>query len=375
MDDEIREMVSYLEANPDRLLFFDRFRGSRLAYIPHYFPESPQLHQLAFKVLYEIGKLSIPAAVALAMHTYLVCSIASYPLKRSFILNRKRQWLIQEMAKKQWLIATMGGVRTFKSDKNIGLRAQQTRTGYIINGRAEFMSLADVADVALLSAMTDQGNHAIFLVSLKNNPNFVLEKTSFHELMSYSGTMSVRIDGLTVHDKDTFVVENKSRVDDFFAFQRAWFQSLISAPYLGAASMALNTVAEIGASKTTRSGVTLDNIDGLHVSLGKLVMEHKSSLLLCERTGKFLADYCEDKDRCRLYEIFEASALAKYFGTHVAEKCVASLKSIIGTEAFRNPRLENITHLIQYGIVHPASDFDLERYFGRKFIGKPYPLF
>ena len=50
MDDEIREIKSYLETAPDRPLFFDRFRRSRLAYIPHHFPESPQLHKLAFNV-------------------------------------------------------------------------------------------------------------------------------------------------------------------------------------------------------------------------------------------------------------------------------------------------------------------------------------
>lgn len=368
---EINRLVSLLEEGRDRIEFFDAFRKSRLSCIPYHVQGVKEQHELAFKLLYEVGSISVSAGVALAMHLYLLGSIGSFPFEKESVSASVRDWFLEQVVKEQWIVAITGSVRTHNSPDDGGIHAEKTSEGYLINGHAGFMSLYDIADIAVLIASTSEGASAIFLIPLKDNAAVTGESSPFGELMRFSGTRRVKFESMHVESQNAFVLGENSEVNDVFLYQRGWFQSLVPAIYLGAAHSALQNAIDISRKKRTKSGVLLENLDGFQAAMGSLVMKHNAALAICSNTTNLLEDYGKSVTNIELDAFFEASALAKYFGTHYAEDCVLELRRLIGTAALTNPGIRETMNLILHGILHPISDFDAERYFGKKFIGKP----
>ncbi|MFK7849234.1 MAG: hypothetical protein AB8G77_28355, partial [Rhodothermales bacterium] len=215
---ELDELVLFLENGGDRIEFFNMFRNSKLSCIPYYFQGAGEQHDLTFKLLYELGGVSIPAAVALAMHLYLLGSIGSYPFENDGVSASARSWFLEQAVKEQWIVAITGSVRTHKSSDDGGIRADKTTDGYVVNGYAGFMSLYDVADIAVFIAPVSDDLSAIFLVPLKDNDAITGESSPFGELMSFSGTKRIKFENLFVASQNVFVLEENSEVSDVFLY-------------------------------------------------------------------------------------------------------------------------------------------------------------
>jgi alkylation response protein AidB-like acyl-CoA dehydrogenase len=355
------------QADQTSIAYFERLRAPGSIHIACRIGDRQKLFRASFETLFDVAKDSLPIAVGLTMHMYVLSAIASYPLSRFNPAYHARKHLLARIADEKVIVANTGGARTHQDDRS--LVACPVDGGYRLTGSGGLMSLGHVADWILVEARLDGENTGLCIVDLKDGSGVSLGPPVFGDTMRDTGTCEVVFDGCFVPDSRVFRNGEGGRRDAVDAFQRAWFQALVSAAYLGAAEQALHEGARIAEAVITKTGAPLPELDGFRVEMGQLYMRLRIARSLCHSAGHAIAAFVPD-DPERLRELREAAALAKYASTHAAEECVFALRRYLGTRALRSRYISRVMKEVVYGKLHPMSDFDMERYFADAFLRK-----
>lgn len=366
--EKAKTLLSVAKTETDYLDFYRYFKDTSLPYIPCQEKRIRPMHLKCFEVLEELGQVSIPVAVALSMHYYVLATIASYPLAKTSKSFWKRELLLNRLKKEKALIANTGSVRTYDDlSTNAKIRASRVTDGYLVQGKAPFMSLSGIADYLVFTASLAQGKQAIFFAPFTAD-QIVLGEDIFGDVMQGSFTKSIRFNDLEVPHASVIGLEEESQntsENASLVYQRSWFQSLAAAPYLGGAYAVIQQVKAFGIEKI-KNGNTLADSEHFQKTVGGLIMKYKGAKQLSLQSGETLAGFRKTDRTASLKELFEASVLAKYYGTQFAEEIVTHSRQIIGTSFLQAGSFgAEVSQQILFGTAQPMTNPDIIAYFTR----------
>lgn len=356
------------ERTKDYQGFYSYLKSTRIPYIPCHERKVGAMYRECFELLHGLGRISIPVSVALSMHYYMVAALAAYPLSKKSTSFWKREMLLAKIRKERLLIANTGSVRTFKDKAgNTGIQVRRDKDGYIIQGKAPFMSLAGVADYVVFSAQLPSSESMVFLVPL-NSDQIEFEHTAFGDSMQGSFTKAVKFKNLRVTHANVLSLPDTQATDcEILVYQRTWFQALIPAPYLGATSEVLSCAKTFGGKKV-KNGRPLAESESFRERMGELLLKYRAAQQLCEQAGVAL-DTFRKGDRTSLENAFESSVLAKHFSTHFSEEIVAQVRYLMGSQFLFPGTLTNKVYKeIVFGALQPMSNTDIRDYFAGTFM-------
>ncbi|MEK6152416.1 acyl-CoA dehydrogenase family protein [Flavobacteriaceae bacterium 3-367] len=366
--EKVYQSLRTVERTKDYKDFYSYLKSTRIPFIPCDERKAGTMYRECFKVLHGMGQISIPVAVALSMHYYMLAALAAYPLSKKSTSYWKREMLLAKIKKERLLIANTGSVRTFKDTaENSGILARKEKGYYTIQGKAPFMSLAGVADYVVFAAELPSGEKAVFFVPLDND-QIEFEHTAFGDSMQGSFTKAVKFKNLRVgHANVLSLPDSQASNCEILVYQRAWFQALIPAPYLGATSEVLSC-AKAFAKKKIKNGKSLAASENFQGRVGELLIKYRAAQQLCEHTGAAMDDF-KRGDRISLKKLFESSVLSKHFSTHFAEEIVTQVRYLMGSQFLLPGTLTNKVYKeIVFGALQPMSDTDIKDYFARAFM-------
>lgn len=348
--------------------FYTYFKSTSLPYIPCEEKKTLSMHQQCFEVLEEIGQVSIPVAVALSMHYYILATIASYPLAKTSTSFWKRELLLNKLKKEKALIANTGSVRTYNDATTAAkISASKVINGYRVHGKAPFMSLSGIADYQVFTAGLAQGKKAIFFAP-SNTDQITFGEDVFGDTMLGSFTKSVTFNDLEVAHNFVIALEEdtpSNQENASLVYQRAWFQSLGAAPYLGGAYAVIEHLKAFGAQKH-KNGNPLANSEYFQKTVGSLIMKYKGAKQLAIQSGTTLANFRKADRVAFLKELFEASVLAKYYGTQFAEEIITQSRQIMGTSFLKAGSFgAKVSRQITFGAAQPMTNPDIIDYFAK----------
>ncbi|MEM8999278.1 MAG: acyl-CoA dehydrogenase family protein [Bacteroidota bacterium] len=346
--------------------FYTFLRTTQLPFIPCNGKDTENIHESCFKILLGFGEISIPVAIALSMHYYILASIANYPLPKTSKTFWKREILLNKIRKERALIANTGSVRSHRTlGQNSGIWAKKEQGGYLINGQAPFMSLSGIADYLVFTATLNTYKKAVFFAPYSDT-EITFEKEVFKDAMLGSFTKSVRFTNLWVDNALAIDLEETIEThkhSELLVYQRAWFQTLASAPYLGGAQRMISHLKEFGRKKI-KNGKKLSESERFEGNLGKLILKYRTALQLCKQSGIAISNF-KKADKASLKNILESSLLSKFYSTQFAEEIVSETRLILGTHFFTDPLLDNLGKQVQFGALQPMTNPDIEYYFSK----------
>ncbi|WP_103070274.1 acyl-CoA dehydrogenase family protein [Aquimarina sediminis] len=348
--------------------FYTFIKTTDLPFIPCYEKNTGIVYQECFRILHEIGGMSIPVSVALSMHYYVLASLSCYPFSKKSTQYWKREFLLKKIRNEKLLIANTGSVRTFEGISNKkNIVAQKEKGDYVINGEAPYMSLSGVADYLVFTAELQEDAKAVFFVPAKDS-RIEFYDTAFGDTMLGSLTKSVKFRDLQVDSANVIKLDNAIEERcEILVYQRSWFQALVSAPYLGATFRVIKCLKEFSKEKI-KNGKRLSESENFLDSLGELMLKYKAACQLCKVAETSISNF-QKGNKTSLEKMFEASVLSKYFSTHFSEEIITRVRHLMGSH-FLSPNsiTDKVYKEIVFGALQPMTDIDIKEYFSTSFM-------
>ena len=252
--------------------FAEWFRRSDVAFLPC----DPEIdvgsHYLnCYDALFQIGHVSIPFGIAACMHLYMLAAIAQFPLEQAD-MRARRAMFVSWVAAQRLLLANSGSDRQVRSNNHgrSETRAKQQAGRLIVHGTKTFVTLASEADLIIFTAQDEKSEEMLSLFApLRNNPRISLGTSPFNGMLAGSATRQVCFHDLELGDENV-IARGPASFGDAHLFQRAWFQGLVGAVYLGAMSAALSYVANFARGVPVGQDSTLRDLDGFVQDMGRL---------------------------------------------------------------------------------------------------------
>lgn len=313
-----------------------------------------------YEQLCELGKTSIPRSVALTMHTYVLMAIAMYPISRFHPYFTVRKRFLARILKERALVAntTLSNL----SDAQSPAVLEDSKTGPLLSGRGRFMSLATVADYALVSASSPNGQRKqLCVVPLKNNPAYTPGELVFTGSMAESDTRSVVFDRSPIEFHVAPNAGDENDASSIAWYQQACFQALATAPYVGGISALID---RIYAGLKHGKGKPNDQIALTEQSLGRARLKLYAAQKLSSSAGRTLCAYSKGRS-VSIDRFYEDAAAAKTIGFELAEEAVDILRKTAGLACIKDPENARILSEIHYGRLHPAPEASIEHLFFR----------
>lgn len=362
------------ERREDLAVFIERARTTDLPFLPCAVREPAALYRDCFTVLHALGTHSIPLGVALSMHLYMLCAFATLPLAGEGLRARRREFL-DIVGGGRLIIANSGSDSFHRSDnaKQTATRAVRTTDGILVTGQKSFVSLATVADLLIFTAELEGTGVVSLYTSLKDNPCVHTEGSPFGAEMAPSGTRSIIFRGLRLPEDHVVTGGESAGFSHAHEFQRAWFQALIPAVYLGAAEAALAAARDFLQNTRSPAGARLAELDGFVVAFGQQLLElravHAVSDALCQPLAACCEPECEPD---ALQRFVGLAATLKYVAMRQVQHAVDRARICIGTRAMHPDHLlHRLTQQVPYGALHPECEAIVERRVGSAYLGTP----
>ncbi len=360
--------------------YFGALRQSDIPYLGWHHRERPAaLHKLSFDALYLLARASLPCTVAFTMHQYVSSSLAAVSLLLDSGRRCKVEELLQQLKSRQQLlgIAEFGDHLRPPGQNFEPLLIESDETGYCITGKRSLVSLTDEADrLALVGRF--QERLTFLLVDFKDNPKIEIQEPVLQASARLTQTRPVKLEGATFTEADLLCDDEKLTVF-LCTYTTAWFQALIAATYLGAASRAMEEVRAFSREvHLPEGGPPLAELDGFVVDFGRLAIKLRAGLALASSFGPALArvhrlaQSGDDRSLTEgVDELVELSSLIKYEATARAQEVVSACRGLIGTRSLSEGHpLEQLTQLISIGPLHPIIPAKFERSSGRSHLGE-----
>lgn len=360
------EEVDFLSKNERYKFILNKFRDSEYAYLAcDTTYDVKALHKLMISTLIDIGNIGIPEGIAVAMHSYMLSAIATVPLNDSS-LETKRSFFLDLVKNNHYLVANTGSDSTTRSNNanlsEVITKAQPVIGGYTITGEKTFVSMANIADLLIFTATLPNGAHGFFVTPLKQEgikigkPNFSLN----YELQTHS----IKLDNIFVSEEMALIEHSSTSNSVIHTYQRAWFQSLISAVYLGASSRALYEAAKF--SQNIKIGNSpLSTLDGTLLNLGRLHGDWYAALACSKVCADYFYTFLRNPNEQNLHELFVASIVAKRTGCTQSRQIVQAVCDFVGTRSMEEKSiLSEIANLVGFGVLHPLISAQADRMLG-----------
>ncbi|MCA9790266.1 MAG: acyl-CoA/acyl-ACP dehydrogenase [Candidatus Eremiobacteraeota bacterium] len=346
-------------------VYYDGIRDTGIPYLSCGGGRASTVFEQTFECVYILARASLPLTVALAQHLYVISSLALAPFEDGHPLLKKRDRIVADFAKHKLLIT----VSTFGSDIDDGTRAgvhlEAVDKGFVANGSALFQSQARQADLLAFAAETPDGATAYFLSPLKGQDALKVGEAVFAWPMDHTDTRRLTFDGLRLGSP---ILADHQQTWDLLHYQTAWFQGLVSAAYLGAASRALEEARQILYDIPGPHGGPSAHLDSNVARMGRLVLEHRSAVNLVRRLGQRLGPV----DMSLVLPLLDFSSAIKYHTTRVCNLIAEGIRNITGTRCLRpGTMLERVLFQLPYLGMHPLLPLAIERDFGLQALGSP----
>jgi alkylation response protein AidB-like acyl-CoA dehydrogenase len=363
-------------AASDLRLFYRTLRATRLPFFcGEYKDDAARLFPACAATLYRLGAISPAVALAVENHLYVTSAIATFPTAGDSGLHRRREELLAAVVGRRYLVANTNS-KVHGNVGQIGTIARRTGASFRVDGAAAYTSLASEADLLVLLTELEGEGFAVFVIEpMHGNPAVEVGDYLFPKAMIDSDTRRITFRGLRLPAEALLATAASELTRLLFPFEMAWHQLLIAALYLGAAAGAIDETAAFLRSTLGREGRPLAELDGMVVDLGRLAIEHRSSLLILEKAGESLGAVRElPRDAGEIDRAVHLASAAKYSCTRAAESIVTSTRRIVGARSFAvGCALEKLSQEVMFGSLGPEVSAVIERRYGKQALEAALP--
>lgn len=322
-------------------------RTQRLPFAACLSKQSGSLPAEMFEAVRQLAAVSLPLTIGLVMHLYLLCALRTFPLGLAWLKRYQRSTFLRRILNQRILIANVGGNRCGAgAPAQCQRRVSRTKEGYRLSGEAPFMSLATVADFAVVSAGLSDTEDGIFVVPLQPRPaGLSLSAPSFGNLMNASCTRRASMDDVLLpRDSLIYTADTSPHCQRLAVLQRAWLHFLTAAAYLGVTEEAIRRHCRDAAiDEPLEPAIELKRQVGKAVQASRLLAH-----LLTEN----------QRSKCDLAQIEEMSCFAKYIATDTAAYCMGQLQDRAAPSL--RPYILRTQSEVLLGAKHPPSNREIE---------------
>jgi alkylation response protein AidB-like acyl-CoA dehydrogenase len=366
-------------------VFFKGIRESCIPYLPCVLRDDPeQLYSRCYDGLFILARANLPLAVGFAMHQYNLAALATLPVPSVPEFENRRKILVDSVQKYKSLlcISSFGANIRSKGTANPNVVVDPNERGeFVCNGRKNFQSMATKADILIFSGYLPNEEMGMFYCQLAGQKAIVPGESLFAGAMSLTDTKPLTMTNLVLKRRNVLALEEwlTYHVSNYAT---SWFESLVSAAYLGGASKALDEVRKFARSVSHDQETMLAELDGFQLEAGRLAARHRAGLAFGQSFGPCAAKYCRsviDEDPVEIQEalsddIMDISSAIKYTTTKVAQDIVNGARALVGSRsmAVTHP-IFALTEQICFGPLHPIIPARHERETGEELLGEePY---
>lgn len=310
----------------------------------------------------QISLESLPVAVALCMHYYPLCAIATIPFPRFHPANFGRASLFKRLIKEKAIVGNVGGERTY--DKGVSIKASKTASGYLLNGRVGFCSLSPVADYIFLQAFCEEAGEHLLCLLPANSEGVGRDEYLFHDSMKLTATTGLYLTNCSIRSEN-YVKRNSSDTNlmAFIAnYQRSWFHLLASMAYKHSGEYLLGKLIEFAKQKTTADGMKIIELTTFKSTIATLNIKIKTINLLIDEVKTLLVIKSLTENE-KLEELYQSSILVKHYVTVFLADLSIAMYRFMGALATLKKEIANRLNEHKYLAIQPMSDYDILRYF------------
>jgi alkylation response protein AidB-like acyl-CoA dehydrogenase len=321
------------------------------------------MFQNMYDILHAVGSYSVPIGIGLCMHYYVLASVATYPLPFFSASFFARRLLLKYIKDDRLIIANAGSVRTFveSTDQQQSLHIRNDTGRMTLHGAAQFMSLAGIADIVVLTATDSCNEQAVVCVPLRDT-GISYGPISHDATLRDSRTRQIFFDGVPINPRHVFRGKSDTNAG---VYQRTWFQGLLPAVYLGAAERLFKRLMHRAENKiSTRRELTISSLDDFRATAARCLATLKTGRLISRGIGYQLLRCAHSQ--VALLDVCEASALAKLFVAEQVEPCLRTLLGYFGVEGVIDQDIQRTLQQLAFAGVQPMSTFDLYQYYGEE---------
>lgn len=358
---EIAAQVAAVPYEEQPEIFFQLLRGSEIPYSAlNYEGKAPENYEALFDAVYLLARANLPLTIALTMHLYVIHGIAHAPYERKHSFGRKAPRILKDFRKHNLLVAvsTLGSRVEADPENKPGIRLTSTEEGTLKgSGSTVFQSLAGQADLVAFAGLVDDTELCYFLAPLKH---LKTGEAVFGGVMEHTDTRSLSWEGLEL-PRGAALLTGEEEVFDLFHYQTAWFQGLLSAAYLGAASALVEE-----ARKVLREHPAADR-DRRVVQVGRIVLRHRHALGMARSLGSHL----KVKSFDAVEDLLDTSSVVKYHTAELVQSMAVETRRLLGPAGVRPGSLLNrLGEQLAYAQLQPMSPAAVELDFGRQLLAQ-----
>ncbi len=359
---EALRLVELLDETPysqQPRLFFSQLKTTSLPYLGCQEPNPKQVFLQLLEVVYLLGRGSLPLTVAFCQHLYVVTSLGQAPFPSDHPLALKRGRIVADL-KKHRLLVTVSTFAKGLTGGEAGIELKPGEKGFLASGQALCQSLDGEADLIGLTGRTPEG-HGFFLVSFKHAQ---IGERVIGGPMEQTDTRCLSLEGAPVgrplagDDRQTW---------NLLHYQTAWFQSLVSAAYLGAASRVLDESRALLLRASGPHDGPMAELDAVVMRMGRLVL----ALTTAWSSLRYLGHRFSSIDLTTSTELLDRTSVQKQTTQRACLQIVDGVRDTLGPMAYRpDTLLERLLLQLPYLANHPLLPLEVERDLGFQVLSK-----
>ena len=357
----------------DTATFYQTFRSTDLPFLVGAYSEDAKgLPRACFDVLHRFGSISPAVALAVENHYYVTSALGTFPAHGNPALEARRRPLLREIVEGRLLVANTNSRVHADRLGAVGSRACREDGGFRITGSAAYMSLASQGDLVFFLSQIDGEGPAVFVAALRGNPGIEIGPLLFPRVMVDSDTRRVLFKDVLLPADSLLMVGRTEEMAKLSSYQTAWHQTLLCAPFLGAAGRALEEARRFLRSVRGPNEQPLAELDGMIVDVGRMAIRYRGACCLAHQAGEALERLARRRPRLpELADALDLACAAKQVSTRCAEEIVGEVRRIIGGRAFTGSHpLERLSAEVMFGPLGGEISAFIERRYGRRVLGE-----
>ena len=166
----------------------------------------------------------LPLGMGLVMHLYPLCALRCVPLPWWSPANYRRQRLLRHIDRRSLILANAGSERAAGAHAPVTLT--RTPDGVRVDGKYDYVSLANTADLVLFSAPLAGSDASLFCIADLRAESVCMGTPKFSGSMRLSDTCPVTFENHLLPRGRFVRVPNESALGCMTQYQRSWFQLL-----------------------------------------------------------------------------------------------------------------------------------------------------
>jgi alkylation response protein AidB-like acyl-CoA dehydrogenase len=180
--------------------------------------------ELAARTTRTVAAECLPLGMGLVMHLYPLCAMRCLPLPWWSPANYRRRRLLRDIDRRSLILANAGSERAAGAHAPVTLT--RLRDGVRLDGKFDYVSLANTADLVLFSAPLVGSNASLFCVADLRCESARIGPAKFSGSMRLSDTCPVLFENHFVPPGRFVRVPDESALGCMTQYQRSWFQLL-----------------------------------------------------------------------------------------------------------------------------------------------------